>query len=114
MARTRSATCAKKASRSLAAFSGVYVEHRRETLEEDRLLRPDQHEIGLAARHVVLLEQMKPTAGARKVADFSDEVMLKMKARVGSDHHCNRMLDEMPEGGEKLRADCTVEDAVIA
>jgi hypothetical protein len=33
----------------------VYVEHRRETLEEDRLLRPDQYEIGLAARHVVLL-----------------------------------------------------------
>jgi hypothetical protein len=57
---------------------------------------------------------MKATAWIRKVADFSNEVMLKMKARIGSDHHRDRMLDEMPEGGEKLRADRTADDAMVA
>ena len=40
--------------------------------------------------------------------------MLKMKASAGSDHHRDRMLDEMPEGGEKLGADGSVDDAVVA
>src|SRR5262249_31742602 len=60
----------KKSIAVLGRIQRVYVEHRRESLDKDRLLRPDQYEIGLAARHVVLRDQMKPQHEFEKLQTF--------------------------------------------
>jgi hypothetical protein len=74
----------KKGVAVLGLVDRVDIEHRRETLDEDLLFRPDQNEIGLVARHVVLLDQMKPNGRSPEVADFSDEVMPKNQAAIRS------------------------------